>query len=386
MDSLQRIEIKGGSRLAEQPETGHNRWHEDVPPILEVEDGETVVLDTRDGFDGQVSRDLAPESYDSVSVFPTHAMTGPVLIREAKPGDVLEVHIEDIEPDPFDAYGFTMIFPGFGGILAEQFDGGFVAHWELRGRDYAESPQIPGVRIPFQPFCGLVGVAPDTQFRRLVTEREARLAMTGAMVLQPDPLEAIPSGGAIAVEGLRTIPPRENGGNLDVKQLGAGTSVFLRVLTAGALFSLGDAHYAQGDGESCGSAIEMRARVRVRLQLHKGVSTANVVKGPLFTTTSVAPTPPGHHLGAVGFCVQDGENHSRDLTVAARQAVERLVGQLVEAGYSKEQAYVIVSVAADLRVSQAVNIPNVSVTALLPLSIFTDEGSSVIESVARRGF
>jgi formamidase len=346
--------------------------------VLEVSDGDVVVMDTRDGFDGQVTRKLTAAGFDELSFLPNHPMTGPVAVRGASVGDILEVQVVDIEPDPFDAYGFTVIAPGFG-LLREEFPSPFVAHWDLVGRDYAESPQVPGVRIPFAPFCGIMGVAPDADFRLRATRREAALADTGSVVMLPDAREAVPGDGRIATEGLRTIPPRENGGNLDLKQLIPGSSIFLPVYVPGALFSVGDVHFAQGDGESCGSAIEMRARVTLRFRVRDARDVARRDFPPMFVTAPGAGTSTtGRQVGAVGLCLEGGANYSEDLTVAARSAVRSLIRHLQRCGYTPEQAYVIASVAADLRVSQVVDVPNVSVSALLDVGVFTDGGDRVV--------
>jgi formamidase len=247
------------------------------------------------------------------------------------------------------------------------------------GRDYAESPQVPGVRIPFAPFCGIMGVAPDADFRLRATRREAALADTGSVVMLPDAREAVPGDGRIATEGLRTIPPRENGGNLDLKQLIPGSSIFLPVYVPGALFSVGDVHFAQGDGESCGSAIEMRARVTLRFRVRDARDVARRDFPPMFVTAPGAgSSTTGRQVGAVGLCLEGGANYSEDLTVAARSAVRSLIRHLQRCGYTPEQAYVIASVAADLRVSQVVDVPNVSVSALLDVGVFTDGGDRVV--------
>jgi formamidase len=179
---------------------------------------------------------------------------------------------------------------------------------------------------------------------------------------------------------LRTIPPRENGGNLDLKQFVPGARVFLPVYNPGALVSLGDAHFAQGDGETCGTAIEMRARMHLRFHVRRGLARDGVLPWPVFATATTSP-PEGRRLGVVGLCVENDRNYSQDLTVAARQAVSSLIGLLGRAGYSPEQAYVIASVAADLHVGQVVDVPNVSVTALLPLDIFDDGGTRVMNGL-----
>jgi formamidase len=285
----------------------------------------------------------------------------------------------DVEPDPVDRYGFTLIAPGFG-LLRDKFTEPFVAHWDLVGREYAVSAQIPGVRVPYAPFCGIMGTAPDTAFRVEAARREAELADSGGAVMQPSPIEAIPADPSIAREGLRTIPPRENGGNLDVKQLTPGSTVLLPVYVPGALFSVGDVHFAQGDGESCGAAIEMRARVRLRFRVLRGGAAPGKNFAPVFTSPPPASAR-SRRLGTVGLCVEAGRNHAEDLTVAARRAVESMIQCLGLAGYSAEQAYVITSVAVDLSVSQVVDVPNVGVSALLDMGIFDDGGQRVLAAI-----
>jgi formamidase len=371
------LQIDPAKRIGEDPKFGHNRWHESIEPVLEVDDGDVVVMDTRDGFDGQITRALDASSFSSVSFLPNHPMTGPVSVRGAEVGDVLEVEVVDIEPDPFGGYGFTAIAPGFG-LLRDDYRTPYIVHWDLVGREFAESPQLPGVRVPFAPFCGIMGVAPDAEFRHRVELREAALAATGQTVMLPDPRDAVPGHGAAATEGLRTIPPRENGGNLDAKQLGPGSRIYLPVYVPGGRFSVGDVHFAQGDGESCGSAIEMRARVTLRFRLHHAGDAARREIPPVFLTPPDPVSGPGRQIGFTGLCLEAGKNYSEDLTIAARGAVRSLICHLERCGYTPEQAYVIASVAADLRVSQVVDVPNVSVSALLDLSIFTDGGDRVV--------
>jgi formamidase len=362
------------TRLRDAPNVGHNRWHESIPPILEIVPGDSVTMDVRDGFDGQITPGMAGGDMAMVSLAANHPLTGPILVKGAQPGDLLQVDILDIEPRPSRRNGFTAILPGFG-LLRERFPEPYLVHWRLAEDGWAESEQIPGVRIPGAPFCGIIGVAPDPALRLEITERETRLGRTGATVALPEATEAIPDDDRIAREGLRTIPPRENGGNLDVKLLRAGATAFLPVFVEGALFSVGDLHYAQGDGEVCGSAIEMAGRVRLRLDLHKGEAGRKGVRGLQLITS-----PRQHALGlqprrfivTSGICVEKGVNYSEDITVAARRAVESMIAELGTRGLRSEQAYVLCSVAADLAISQAVDLPNVLVTAMLPLDIFTD--------------
>ncbi len=362
------IKLDFGRRLKEQPGVGHNRWHEGLEPVVEVRPGELLTLDMLDGFDNQVTPGMSPEQFSSVSFFPNHPMTGPVAVTGAQPGDLLEVEIVDVEPDPHANYGFTPIAPGFG-LLRDRFSDAFIAHWQLCHDGYARSEEIPYVRVPRSPFLGILGVAPSRQLREHVTRRESSLLAAGGTVLPPDPREAVPAMEPYASEALRTIPPRENGGNLDVKQARVGSRVLLPVFVPGAMFSAGDPHYAQGDGESCGCAIEMRGRARLRFRVLEGAAENGPVRNPVVILDAAADAS---SLCVVGYCVEEGKNHSESTTVAARQAVLNLIDILAAAGWSREQAYVICSVAADLRIGQIVDLPNVGVTAVLPLNIFEE--------------
>jgi formamidase len=203
-----------------------------------------------------------------------------------------------------------------------------------------------------------------------ITARERALAAQGGMVDLPDAGGAVPAGGSPAQEGLRTIPPRENAGNVDIKQLTAGTRLLLPVWVEGARFSAGDAHFAQGDCETCGQAVEMRSELRVRFGLRKGVAAERGITDLQFE--HVPTSPEGRSFVTTGVCVRgDGGNAFEDLTLAARNALRNMIDHLgAEYGYSRQQAYAICSVAVDLRVSQVVDLPNVLVSAFLPLDLF----------------
>ena len=179
----------------------------------------------------------------------------------------------------------------------------------------------------------------------------------------------------LASEGLRTVPPREHGGNVDIKQLTAGTRLLLPVYTEGALFSAGDAHFAQGDSECCGTAIEMDCTLHVSFQVRKGEAARRNIRGPMFERDDYFTTPemaaPRRFLATTGMCIADGVNESENATLAARNALLNMIDLLMERGWSREQAYCICSVAVDLKLSQIVDVPNFLVSAFLPLDIFT---------------
>ncbi len=192
--------------------------------------------------------------------------------------------------------------------------------------------------------------------------------------MPPTSAAAVPAQGRIAEEGLRTIPPRENCGNADVKQLTKGSRLFIPVNVDGALYSVGDGHYAQGDSECCGTAIEMGATAVVRFKVHEGESLRKNIKWPRFSHPNYANRLERNFIATMGMPVTpDGRQENCDLNLAARNAVLEMIKLLEERGWSREQAYVLCSVAVDLRVSNVVDVPNVTVSALLPEDIFHHE-------------
>ena len=245
--------------------------------------------------------------------------------------------------------------------------------WKIRD-GFATAAELPGVRIPGASFMGISATAPSAQKLKEWTEREQRALDAGGFVLPPSPDGAVP-GGASGLEGLRTLPPRENGGNFDVKQLTKGAKLFLPVFKEGALFSTGDGHLAQGDGEVCVTAVEMGATAVVRFKLHKGLASRRKFSSPVFSRETYFTDPrfaaPERFLGVMGMPITaTGEIEAENLTLACRNAVLNMIELLRERGFSREQAYVICSVAVDLRISNVVDVPNYVVSALLPEAIF----------------
>lgn len=352
-----------------EPAKGHNRWHPDIPPAVRADPGEEVVMQTRHAFDGQITPQTQPADLLQTDLGLVHPLTGPVYVNGAAPGDLLEVTILNIEPA---AWGFTTILPGFG-FLRDAYTEPYIVHWEMRG-GYAQSEQLPGVRIPEASFMGTIGVAPSRALRQEILLREDELLRRGGAVVGPTPAGAVPAQEPFASEGLRTIPPRENGGNVDIKQLTAGTRLYLPVFTDGALFSAGDAHYAQGDSECCGTAIEMDCTLHASFQIRKGEAAGRQINFPYFERDDYYTAPemaaPRRFLAATGMCIANGRNESENGTLAARQALLNMIHLLQERGWSREQAYCLCSVAVDLKVSEVVDIPNFVVTAFLPLDIF----------------
>ena len=367
---MHEIRIDRASRLRDQPHTGHNRWHPDIVPVLRVHPGEAVLFETRCASDGQVRPGSTIADLARHDAFAAHPLTGPVYIEGAQPGDTLEIVFEDIQPQD---YGWTRIRPG-SGFLRDWFHNDFLVHWHMNG-GFARSEQIPGVRIPESSFMGTAGVAPSHEQLRAWTQREADLAARGGIVAGPNARDAVPSGEPVASSGLRTIPPRENGGNADIKQLTRGSRLQLPVAVPGALFSVGDAHYAQGDSECCITAIEMGATCIVRFNVLPGHATRTGMRWPRFAHDGYFLDPkwaaPYGFVATTGMPVHaDGRQEGESLNLAAQNALLEMISLLGERGFSREQAYVICSVAVDLRISNAVDLPNVTVSALLPTAIF----------------
>jgi formamidase len=369
--------------LGEEPESGHNRWHPDIPPIVRCDPGDEVILQTRDALDGQAGPEATAEEVGAANLNVVHPLTGPVYVNGAEPGDLLEVEVLEVEPD---RYGFTIQIPGFG-FLRDEFPDPYIAKWTIGDKEdtegelgkvaWATSEDLPGVRIPGHPFMGTIGLSPDRALLERTTAREQAALDRGGMVLPPDPTDAVPSDPAIATTALRTVPPRETAGNVDIKQLGAGTRLLIPVYAEGGLFSAGDAHFAQGDCETCGTAIEMRSTLHVRFAVHKGMAADRGIRDLQFTREDyfVAPefAAPRRFFATTGLSVtRDGENRPEDLTLAARNALLNMIDHLGQhGGWTRQQAYAICSVAVDLKVSELVDVPNFVVSAFLPLDIFT---------------
>lgn len=377
-----------GDRCADDPNC-HNRWHWAIPPVAHANPGDVLVYETRDALDKAFNNQSTPADVAAANLNLVHPLTGPVYINGAKRGDVLAVTLIDIEPDPF---GYTVIVPGFG-FLRDLYPDPYIVRWKL-DRTAATSADMPGIKVPFIGFMGTVGVAPGPEEVDKIYQREEALRLAGGVVLPPQPMDAQPADicgpdGPHSTRCLRTVPPRENGGNMDAKQMQVGTVLYLPVFADGALLSMGDIHYAQGDGEVSGTAIEMEATVTVKVDVLKG-------KGDLITQPHVEghddqlkKIAPGSFYGTVGYPIKlkdkvipqetyldgerigDLENLSENLTLAARDALLQMINYLVkEKGLTREQAYILCSAAVDLRISQLVDVPNFGVLAVLPLEVF----------------
>jgi formamidase len=364
------VRIDPSKALGDEPGTGHNRWHPDIPPVVRCEPGEEVILETRDAFDGQMGPGISLDAVAGADLDRVHPLTGPVYVEGAEPGDLLDIEIIGIEPD---GYGYTVQIPGFG-FLRDDFPDPFKIDWAI-AEGWATSADLPGIRIPGAPFMGTIGLSPGHELLATTTAREQDLLDRGGFVLPPQAASAVPSDPTIAAHALRTIPPREQGGNMDIKQTCTGVHLLIPVDTPGGLFSAGDAHYAQGDSETCGTAIEMNATLHVRFQVRKGEAAAKGIRYPRFTREDYYLPPefaaPRRFTATTGISVtRDGVDQSEDVSLAARNALLHMIDHLGERGWTPQQAYAICSVAVDLKISQVVDVPNMLVSAFLPEDIF----------------
>jgi formamidase len=373
------IHIDPALPLVRQTDKGHNRWHPDIAPAIRIASGSSVEMETLDALDGQIKASTTAADLANVDAGRAHPLTGPVYVDGAEPGDLLAVKIEQIVPA---SRGYTMISTSLG-FLRDLFTTRFLVHWEM-ANGFAVSPQLPGVRIPGAPFMGVMGVAPSHELLERIVAREADLAARGGSVRQPSAAGAVPTAAGIASKALRTIAPHENGGNFDIKSLTAGATLYLPVQVPGGLFSVGDAHFAQGDGESCGTAVETRATFVGRFDVLKGEATRRRQRDPSYQLPGHAHhgapgvhgahgvTPSKGYYATTGMSLRsDGRAESEDITLSARNALINMIDYIADAySFTREQAYCLASVAVDLRISQVVDVPNMTVSAVLPLDIF----------------
>jgi acetamidase/formamidase len=318
-------ELHGDSLHQVGRDSSHFGWDNSIQPVLEIDSGEVVELEVRDASGGQLDRDSQLDAVAALDFSRVNPVTGPVFVKGARPGDVLAIDILELRPRD---WGWTAIIPGFG-LLADVFGEPWLRISEVDAS--AGRVRFGGdVSLPYDPFPGTIGVAP-----------------------------AEPGEHSI-------VPPRKWGGNMDTRHLRAGTTLFLPVGVEGALFSVGDTHAAMGDGEVCGTAVEAPMDITVRLSVRRDLS----IDAPQFVIPAAAAPPERR----TDFHVCTGVGP--DLWEATRDATRSLVEHMVEQrGRTREEAYAIASVAADLRIHEVVDAPNWVVGAFLPLDIFEEEGA-----------
>ncbi len=289
----------------------HCKFSRTIPPVLRVPSGSIIEVHTKEATDGQLTVDSTVDDLVQVIFDPIHPLTGPIYVEGAEVGDVLAVKLLEIE---IGDWGWSAIFPGFG-FLADEFTEPYLKTFSLIGGENV-ARFSSDISIPLRPFPGVMGVAPDTE------------------------------------ELLSTIPPLANGGNMDNPYLTEGTTVYFPVFVEGALFSIGDTHAVQGMGEVCGTAIEAPMTIILELTVKKGgrsIAEPEYETEDFYAVTAFAET----------------------LDEAARKAVRYMVGYLTaERGLDRNEAYMLCSLAGDLKIAEVVDIPHVHVALHMPMSIF----------------
>ena len=294
-------------------EARHYRWNAALPPALTIRSGDTVHFRCRDASDGQVTPDSTTADLARIDRERTHSLVGPVCVEDARAGDVLQIDILDVRHT---GWGWSSFARG-SGLLDDPFHEPYLFHWSLE-EDFSTS--LPPARVPLRPFCGVMGVAPATD---------------GIFL---------------------TRPPGPFGGNMDVRDLCKGATLYLPVWRPGGLFSTGDIHGAQGDGEVCINGIEMPATASLRFRVRRDFAL----------TAPMAEAPPSPAVGGEWLMIESHEDALRAAATATARMVDFLAARWQ---VTPENAYVLCSVAMSLRLSQVVNRPMVTVTAALPKSL-----------------
>ena len=371
--------------MSEQDVVGHNRWHPDIPAVVSVNPGDVFRIECKDWTDGQIKNDDSPDDIRDVDLTVVHVLSGPIHVNGAEPGDILVVDLLDIGALQGDEWGFTGIFAreNGGGFITDHFPTAAKAIWDLQGI-YTSSRHIPGVRFAGITHPGLIGCAPSHELLATWNQREAELVATNPdrvppLAALPNPQNAILGSltGAefdrVAAEAARTVPPREHGGNCDIKNLSKGSRIYFPVYVEGAKLSMGDIHFSQGDGEIsfCG-AIEMSGYIDLHVDLIKGGVEKYGMINPIFKPGPVEPRY-SEYLVFEGISVDEftGKQYYLDAHVAYRRACLNAIEYLKKFGFTGEQAYLLLSCApVEGRISGIVDIPNACCTLAIPTEIF----------------
>ena len=299
----------------------HRRWDVDIEPVLHAEPGDVVIVETDDFAGGQIGRESTAADLPALDFDTIYPLAGPIHVAGAEPGDVLAVEFLDFElPD----WGWSAILPGLGLLPPGELDDPYLKFFDLTQGDTTEL--VPGVRIPIEPFCGTTGV--------------------------PGP----------GMHDVPIPPPHPGGGNIDLRHVTKGATLYLPVGVAGALLSLGDGHAAQGDGEVCVSGLECQMRTTIRISIEPGMN----LRSPALRRPPGSLTP---RVDSGGWFATTGVE--TDLMEAARSAVRGMIEHLVDRrGLSREDAYVLCSLAADLKITEVVDAPNWIVGCFVPDAVF----------------
>jgi formamidase len=382
VDTLIKVDIK---TPAIAQDVIHNRWHPDIPIVSWVKPGDEFRVECVDWTGGQIKNDDSATDVKVVDLTKVHYLSGPIGVEGAEPGDLLVCDILDVGVLKDSQWGFTGIFAkeNGGGFLTEHYPEARKACWNFSGI-YANSRHIPNVEFAGIMHPGLIGCLPSKALLDTWNKREKALFDTNPERVPA--LATLPSAEtahmgrmkgdaakSAALEGARTVPPREHGGNCDIKNLSRGSTVYFPVYVKGGGLSMGDIHFSQGDGEItfCG-AIEMAGYLDIRVNLIKGGMAKYGIVNPIFRPSPLEPRY-SSYLIFEGISVdEEGKQYYLDVHVAYRQACLNAIRYLMKFGFTGAQAYAILGTApVEGRISGIVDIPNACATLAIPTEIFS---------------
>jgi formamidase len=397
-DTLFKVDLS--KPWSQQAVLGHNRWHPDIPPVASVKPGTSFRMECKDWTDGQIQNNDSANDVRDVDLSIPHVLSGPIAVEGAAPGDALVVDILDLGPfpGPNTEWGYTGIFAksNGGGFLTDHFPNAHKAIWDLKGV-FATSRHLPDVRFVGISHPGLIGCAPSQDLLNKWNQREKALVDTEPNRVPPLallPLEHNAVMGKLqgnnlqnaSRAGARTVPPREHGGNVDIKNLTRGSRAYFPVYVDGAKLSLGDLHFSQGDGEItfCG-AIEMAGFIDLHVDLIKDGVNKYKMNSPIFKSSPLEPRYT-NFLVFEGISVDEqGKQHYMDAHIAYKNACLSAIAYLQTCGYTAEQAYIILGAAPiEGRVSGIVDIPNACCSLYLPTEIFERDIEPMKHSASRQ--
>ncbi|KAI0956510.1 hypothetical protein AcV7_006895 [Taiwanofungus camphoratus] len=394
---------------ADQQKGIHNRWHPDIPAYAAVKPGEVFKVQCVDWTGAQIGNNDNSDDIKNVDLTKIHNLSGPIAIEGAEPGDCLVVDILDVTPFEKMPWGYTGVFEleNGGGLFAREFQSKAAkAIWDFKGV-YATSRHIPGVRFAGISHPGLIGTAPSPELLATWNKREGELVAANPTAVPPVALlpnstgayvgQEIPDDirSKIYKEGARTVPGREHGGNCDIKNLSKGSRCYFPVYVKGAKLSVGDLHFSQGDA----------GIITFSTSIIKGGMEKFAMKQPMFLPSPVdplysakltfegisvdyrmIPSSPCNNMFTIALD-GDGKQYDMDATVAYKQAALNAIAYLMKLGYTREQAYLLLSAApVESHVGAVVDSPNACVTLALPLGIFEHDILPKEEGLTKKDF
>ena len=380
-DTLIKVDL---SQSAYTNESVHNRWHPDIPMVAWVKPGDDFIVETYDWTGGFIKNDDSADDVRDIDLSIVHFLSGPIGVKGAEPGDLLVVDLLDIGAKKESEWGFNGFFSkqNGGGFLTDHFPEAQKSIWDFKGM-FTQSRHVPNVKYAGLIHPGLIGCLPSKDL--LATWNEREVGLIGTNPTRVPPLANPPFGptahmgrlsgdakAKAASEGARTVPPREHGGNCDIKDLSRGSKIYFPVYVDGGGLSMGDLHFSQGDGEItfCG-AIEMAGWVHLKVEVIKDGMAKYGIKTPIFKPSPMTPNYKDYLIFEGISVDESGKQHYLDVNVAYRQACLNAIEYMKKFGYSGAQAYSILGTApVQGHISGVVDIPNSCATLWLPTEIF----------------